>query len=121
MSKRNGVVVFAALCALIFVGADNPPNSVTEAARLNNLGLAYMNQQLFEKALKNFQEAAKLDPQLQIAQLNQGIALLNLGRIDPAKPLLEDAVKRDPKDPNAWYNLGLLYKNSDSPQLSIDA
>ena len=121
MSKRKGVVV-AVLCTLVFlVAADNAPNSVTEAARLNNLGLAYMNQQLFEKALKQFQEAAKLDPQLQIAQLNQGIALLNLGRIDPAKPLLEDAVKRNPKDPNAWYNLGLLYKNSDSPQLSIEA
>ncbi|HZQ69145.1 MAG TPA: FG-GAP-like repeat-containing protein [Terriglobales bacterium] len=121
MSKRKGVVAVAVLCTLVLLmGADNSPN-VSEAARLNNLGLAYMNQQLFEKALKAFQEAAKLDPQLQIVQLNQGIALLNLGRVDSAKPLLDDAVKRNPKDPNAWYNLGLLYKNSESPQRSIDA
>ena len=41
-----------------------------EAARLNNLGAAYMNQQLFEKALKSFQQAAELDPKLTMAQLN---------------------------------------------------
>jgi tetratricopeptide (TPR) repeat protein len=86
-----------------------------EAARLNNLGAAYMNQQLFEKALKAFQEAAAVDPKLQIAQLNQGVALLNLGRIDAAKPLLEQAVKQNPNDPHAWYNFGLLYKHTGSP------
>ena len=91
------------------------PDKSTEAARLNNLGAAYMNQQLFEKGLKAFQDAAALDPKLEIARLNQGIALLNLTRIDPAKQSLEEAVKRDPNDPHAWFNLGLLYKNSDNP------
>jgi tetratricopeptide (TPR) repeat protein len=92
-----------------------------EAARLNSLGAAYMNQQLFEKGLKAFQDAAALDPKSQIARLNQGIALLNLTRIDPAKTLLEAAVKTDPNDPHAWFNLGLLYKNSDNPQGAVDA
>src|SRR5258708_38547857 len=86
-----------------------------EAARLNNLGAAYMNQQLFEKGLKSFEQAAALDPKLEIAKLNQGISLVNLGRIDPAKQILEDAVKLNPKDPHAWYNLALLDKNSSSP------
>src|SRR5437667_8189430 len=97
------------------------PDKFIEAARLNNLGAAYMNQQLFEKGLKAFQDAAALDPKLEIAKLNQGIALLNLTRIEPAKQLLEEAVKRDPNDPHAWFNLGLLYKNSDNPQGAIDA
>src|SRR5207249_4330245 len=97
------------------------PDKSTEAARLNNLGAAYMNQQLFEKGLKAFQDAAALDPKLPIAQLNAGIALLNLTRMDPAKELLEAAVKRDPKDPHAWFNLGLLYKNSNNPEGAIDA
>ena len=80
-----------------------------------------MNQQLFEKGLKAFQEAAALDPKLQIASLNQGIALLNLARIEPAKGLLEAAGKNAPNDPHAWFSLGLLYKNSDNPQGSVDA
>ncbi|MGA8310659.1 MAG: FG-GAP-like repeat-containing protein [Terriglobales bacterium] len=100
--------------------ATSSPNP-SEAARLNNLGAAYMNQQLFEKGLKSFQAAAALDPGLQVAALNQGIALLNLTRIDPAKALIESAVKKNPNDAHAWFNLGLLYKNSDNPQGSVDA
>jgi tetratricopeptide (TPR) repeat protein len=88
------------------------PANPAEAVRLNNLGAAYMNQQLFDKGLKAFEEASVLDPKLQIARMNQGIALLNLGKVDAAKTILEDAVKRDPKNPHALYNLGLLEKNS---------
>ena len=98
-----------------------PKANPAEAARLNNLGAAYMNQQLFEKGLKSFQQAAELDPKLTIARLNEGIALLNLQKIDEAKAALEDALKQDPKNPNAWYNLGLLAKNTGDAQAAIDA
>jgi tetratricopeptide (TPR) repeat protein len=96
-------------------------NQTTEAARLNNLGAAYMNQQLFEKGLKNFEEAAKLDPKLGIARVNQGIALLNMGRVDPARGLLEQAVKADPNDAHAWYNLGLLGKSTGETEVAIES
>ena len=99
----------------------NQPDKSTEAARLNNLGAAYMNQQLFEKALKAFEQAAALDPGLQIAATNQGIALLNLGRVDAARQILEQAVKQNPGDAHAWCNLGLLEKNSGNSQAAIDA
>src|SRR5258707_10636165 len=98
----------------------NASNS-TEAARLNNLGSAYMKQQLFEKGLKAFQQAPALDPQLTIARLNQGIALLNLQKVDEAKAALEAALRQDPKNPNAWYNLGLLAKNTGDAQAAIEA
>src|SRR5260370_32783216 len=96
------------------------PNPV-QAARLNNLGAAYMNQQLFEKGLKCFQQAADLDPKLAIARLNEGIAYLNLQKVDEAKAALEEALKQDPKNPNAWYNLGLFAKNTGDAQAAIDA
>ena len=108
------------LTAIVLIAADSNDNP-SEAARLNNLGAAYMNQQFFEKALKCFEDASRRDPKLQIARLNQGIALLNLGRVEPAKEILEDAAKRDPKDAHSWYNLGLLYKNSETPENTIGA
>src|SRR5580704_17147569 len=98
-----------------------PKANPEEAARLNNLGAAYMNQQLFEKGLKCFQQAAGVDPKLSIARLNAGISLLNLQKIDEAKADLKDALKQDPKNPNAWYNLGLLAKNTGDAQAAIDA
>lgn len=98
-----------------------PAPAPIEAARLNNLGAAYMNQQNFEKGLKYFQDAAAKDPKLAIAQLNQGIALQSLGKVDAAKPLLEAAVKALSDDPNAWYTLGLLYKNTSECAAAVDA
>jgi tetratricopeptide (TPR) repeat protein len=126
MRSISAIVASAVLLATLGLFATGPQNAsnlspATDAARLNNLGAAYMNQQLFEKGLKAFQDAAALDPNLQIARLNQGIALLNLTRIEPAKQLLEEAVKRDPNNPHAWFNLGLLYKNSDNAQAAVDA
>jgi tetratricopeptide (TPR) repeat protein len=107
----------------LFASAPQTPSKANpvEAARLNNLGAAYMNQQLFEKALKSFQQAAELDPKLTMARLNEGIAFLNLQKIDEAKAVLQDALKQDPKNPNAWYNLGLLAKNTGDAQSAIDA
>ena len=127
MTKRSLLLcacVALAAAAILAAAPDDShskPDPSAEAARLNNLGAAYMNQQLFEKGLKAFQEAGARDPKLQIAFLNQGIALLNLARIEPAKALLEAAGKNAPNDPHAWFNLGLLYKNSDNPQGSVEA
>ena len=127
MTKRSlllcACIALAAAAILAAAPEDShsKPDNSAAAARLNNLGAAYMNQQLFEKGLKAFQEAGARDPKLQIAFLNQGIALLNLARIEPAKALLEAAGKNAPNDPHAWFNLGLLYKNSDNPQGSVEA
>jgi tetratricopeptide (TPR) repeat protein len=112
-----GLMLLAAPPQQKSAGMDN----AVEAARLNNLGCAYMNQQLFEKALNAFQQASKLDPKLTTARLNQAVALLNLQRVDEARKLLLDVTKSDPKDPHAWYNLGLLDKNSGDPQAAAVA
>ncbi len=100
--------------------ATKPANPI-QAARLNNLGTAYMNQQLFEKALKSFEEAAKADPRMLSAQVNCGIALLSLGRAEEAKKILESVVNQDPKDSYAWFNLGLIAKNASDSQPAIEA
>jgi tetratricopeptide (TPR) repeat protein len=114
------IVTGLALAASLFSATPGSKQNSTEAARLNNLGCAYMNQQLFEKALKNFQQAEELDPKLAIARLNEGVAFLNLQKIDEAKAALADAIKADQKNPNAWYNLGLLAKNTGDAQAAID-
>ncbi len=128
MTKTIFLVCAGVVLTTVAIFAANPQSAATiktdgsaEAARLNNLGVAYMNQQLFEKGLKQFEQAAALDPKFQIAQMNQGIALLNMGRIDPARQLLEQAVKQNPGDPHAWYNLGMMEKNSANAQAAVEA
>ena len=75
--KISAVLSAALLATLGLLAPESKPNPI-EAARLNNLGAAYMNQQLFEKGLKAFQQAAEADSTLAIARLNQGVAYLNL-------------------------------------------
>src|SRR5580658_1603742 len=121
MNLKISVALLAAIVAafgLLRPAAEPDP---TAAARYNNLGCAYMNQQLFEKGLKEFQKAAEADPKLAVARLNEGVAYLNLQKIDEAKSALQDTLKLDPKNPNAWYSLGLLAKNTGDAQASIEA
>src|SRR6202167_3610696 len=106
MNLKASAVLSAALLAAIGLFVPASQQNSIEAARLNNLGVAYMNQQLFEKGLKSFEQAAEADPRLTIARLNEGIAYLNLQKVDQAKAALEDALKQDAKSPNAWYGLG---------------
>jgi tetratricopeptide (TPR) repeat protein len=114
-------MILAAFGLFATAPQNQPQANPLEAARSNNLGAAYMNQQLFEKGLKSFQQAAELDPSLTIARLNEGIAYLNLQKIDEAKAVLDAAVKQDPKSPQAWYNLGLLAKNTGDADSAISA
>jgi len=111
----------ALVCGLIFVAASPEKKAdPSEAARLNNLGCAYMNQQFFEKALKYFEDAVAADPNLNVAKVNEGIALMNLARVEQAKKILDEAVKTDPKDAHIWYALGLLDKNTADPQAGVE-
>jgi tetratricopeptide (TPR) repeat protein len=75
-----------------------------DAVRLNNLGVASMNQQKFEAALKYFQDASAKDASFPLATVNEAIADLALQRYEPAQARLEAAVKADDKNVRAWYN-----------------
>src|SRR2546426_703666 len=108
------------VAAMLVAAVSEKKLAPTEAARLNNLGCAYMNQQLFEKGLKYFQDAAAADPNLRVAKMNQGIALLSLAKVDPAKAILDEAAKANPKDPHAWYALGMLDKNSSNAEAAVE-
>src|SRR5579872_5594922 len=121
MNLKISAVLLAAIAAAVALLAPTSQPNPVEAARLNDLGCAYMNQQLFEKGLKEFQQAQEADPKFTIARLNEGVAYLNLQKIDQAKAALDDTLKQDPKSPNAWYSLGLLAKNTGDAQDSISA
>jgi len=99
--------------------AADVPHDTAQAARLNNLGVALMNQQMQEKAVDKFAAAFKADPTLTTAEINQGLALLYLGRLPEAEKALEHAATLAPNDPRAWYNLGLVRRSQARPDEGI--
>ncbi len=101
--------------------ADQAHSSLIEAARLNNLGTALMGQQFLDRAANSFAAAAKADPNLTLAEVNEGIALLYLQKLPEAEQLLDAAAAADPKDPHTWYALGLLYRNQNHPENALSS
>src|ERR1051325_4068035 len=66
-----------------------------EATRANNLGIAYMGQQRFDKALQMFKQARDLDPEMRVALLNEGIALAYLQKAAEARAVLEQITRSE--------------------------
>src|SRR2546425_333013 len=93
----------------------------SEAGKLNNLGVAYMNQGRFEPAQKLFEQALAADPHYALARLNLGLALLSQQKLEAARAALEEAAAKLPSDPHASYNLGLVYKDLNETDKAIAA
>jgi tetratricopeptide (TPR) repeat protein len=105
----------------ILPNAAAPDSDNSEAARLNSIGVAYMNQQRFADAQKQFDSALKAQPGYALAKLNLGISLLSQQKSEDAKKALLDASEKLPRDPYAWYNLGLVYKAVGEQEKAIAA
>lgn len=121
------IAVLACCCFLLAPLAElvaqspKPAPEAREAARLNNLGTALMNQQRLDRGAEEFAKAAKADPKLSLASSNEGIALLYLQKLPEAQKALETAAALDPNDPHTWYALGLLYRSQNNAQQSLGA
>src|SRR5690242_230414 len=135
---RFSFASFAALAVLSFAGfasgifgrqqkpapvpaAKTSTARAEEAARLNSTGVAYMNQQRFADAQKQFEAALAADANYALARLNLGIALLAQQKTDTARAALTEAAAKMPGDPYAWYNLGLAYKDLSEPAKATEA
>jgi Tfp pilus assembly protein PilF len=85
--------------------------SASDAIRLNNLGVAYMNQQRFDQAEKLFEQAIVADRKFYLARLNLGISLFSQRKLVQARVTLQQTAKKLPGEPRVWYNLGLVEKD----------
>src|SRR5262245_17208095 len=99
----------------------DPDAASAEAARFNSVGVAYMGQQRFAEAQKQFAAALKAQPNYALARLNLGIAFIAQQKSDEAKAALLEATQKLPGDPYGWYNLGLVYKDTAENEKAIDA
>ncbi len=93
------------------------------------LGNAYVYLKNFDKAIEEYQNGLKLDPQFKDIKTNLALAYREMGRIygqqknDMPKAIeyLEKAVFYNPKDGQAYSNLGTCYGMTGQTQKAIDA
>ncbi len=75
----------------------------------NNLGVIYHAAGDYAGAEQQFRRALARWPHMLSAQVNLGNSLKGQQRFDDADKALQDALKIDPRSPDALYNLGILY------------
>jgi tetratricopeptide (TPR) repeat protein len=116
----------------LLLSRPNPPASTADEAKQefaaellinpNNAGAEYVlgelarQRQEWQEAASHFSRAAKLDPKFGEAFLGLGMALIGAKSYPDAIAPLETAVKLEPRNPDAHYNLALAYSRSGRKQ-----
>jgi Tfp pilus assembly protein PilF len=117
MSRRVLAATFVSglllACGLgIGAGAFQAPTADREAAyRANNIGIGYLEQFDYDKAVEAFRKALAVDASLNIARLNLAIALFYANNADGALQEARNAAERMPESPHAHYLLGLIARS----------
>src|SRR5271154_6861510 len=80
------------------------------------LGELARQHQQWDEAIAHFSRASKLDAQFAEAFLGLGVSLISAKRYADAIPPLETAVKLEPRNPDAHYNLATAYTRAGRKQ-----
>jgi tetratricopeptide (TPR) repeat protein len=119
MHTRHCLCVLAFLLPAAFTLPAKAAEHAPQAIRLNNNGVALMNQQQTERAQASFAEAFRIDKTLTEASLNEGIAFLYLQKLPEAETALRQALALEPDNPRIWYNLGLVQRSANQIPLAL--
>jgi tetratricopeptide (TPR) repeat protein len=90
------------------------PYTNLSASLYNNLGLAYRELHDYPLAYASFQRACRIQPTFALYYKNLIETYALAGQLNTVKQALQADLKRNPTDAEAWFMLGLLYKEQDS-------
>ena len=75
----------------------------------NNLGIAYSDAKLYDKAINSYKKALELNPYFAKAHANIGTLYATVKNYQKSLVEIKSALKLNPNIPGAQFNLGLLY------------
>jgi len=80
-----------------------------DAIACNNRGLAYRDKGELDRAVADFNEAIRLDPEFALAYNNRGLAYRDKGELDRAIADHTEAIRLDPRFAVAFNSRGFTY------------
>jgi glycosyltransferase involved in cell wall biosynthesis len=81
----------------------------SRSALLNDLGLAYVNEGMYDQGVAALREALAIAPDFASAHMNLGMAYTKLGMFDEAVEELEHALRLNSDFAKAHYNLAITH------------
>jgi Flp pilus assembly protein TadD len=88
--------------------------------RLNNRGVAQLEQFNYREAAESFRKALEQNPRAFIVRLNLAIALYNLPDMEQSLIHAQRALELMPNSPNAHYMLGLIARSQNRTEDAIN-
>lgn len=101
--------------------SDTPAGPTREALSWFDEALRLAQRAEYKKAVRLFERVLERLPLHVPARRNLGMAQMELGRSAPAKTLLVQTLRLDPRDADAWIILGNLYKQAADNLAMADA
>ena len=115
---RRGILTAALAAGLLIVSgsirsatSQAPAVDRESAYRANNVGIGYLEQFDYDKAVESFRKALTIDGSLGIARLNLALALFYANDPDGALSEARAAADKMPDSPHAHYLLGLIARS----------
>jgi tetratricopeptide (TPR) repeat protein len=96
-------------CTAVIHSGRQPPEILARA--FFNRGRAWSDQGQFDRAIQDFAQAIRLDPEYPDAFNNRGVAYAGMGQFERAIEDYDRAIQLDPNYAIAIYNRGLIARN----------
>src|SRR3954464_1776904 len=98
-------------------------DELSEAKALFSAGLAFQERGEWGPAERSYRRALELAPDRPSVMINLAAVLIQDGKCQEAKPIVEKVLKVDPRNPAALLNLGhcQLVESAEAALTSIEA
>jgi len=92
--------------------ADYEPDAdaIIEARTYVEKGIEYFSLSQYEKAIKSYDKAIRLNPKTANVYNKRGVAYQALGQYDKAIQDYDEAIRLHPENASAYHNRGLAYE-----------
>ncbi len=98
---------------------DSVKQNVNKAKTVHDLGVAYMERHMEDKAIDSFIRALNIDPNYLSAYVNLGYIYQHKEDYEKSIQSFEKAVILNPKSAKLYNTIGLIYDKMDKPDIAV--
>ncbi len=98
---------------------ESAKQNVNKAKNYHDLGVAYLERHMQDKAIEAFNQALLIDPNYLSAYTNLGYTYQHREEYDNAIKAFEKALILNPKSAKTYNTIGLIYDKKDQPDIAV--